>query len=389
MPDSGEPIPDKLAAPATPPIAAPARRSPNRRWRLLALLGGGVVVGAVAYGAYWVLVASHEISTDNAYVGADTAVVTPMVSGSVLTVPVAETQMVRAGQTLVVLDPADARNAVAQAQAALGQAERQVRGMFANDGALAGQVAARTAAVAEADSRIVSARGDLDRARTDLDRRQVLAASGAVSGDELTSAQNRFSTAKAALVSAQAARAAAIADQGAAQGSRQVNNAMISGADVDHNPDVLAARARLDAAELALSRTVITSPIDGVVAKKAVEVGQMIQAGAVTMQIVPTREAFVDANFKEVQLSRVRIGQPVVLTSDLYGGGVKFHGRVKGLSGGTGAAFSLIPAQNASGNWIKIVQRLPVRIILDPAELVTHPLRVGLSMKATIDVGGS
>ncbi len=389
MPDSGEPIPDKLTAPASPPIVTATNKSPNRRWRLLALLGGVVVVAAVAYGVYWTLVASHEISTDNAYVGADTAAVTPMVSGSVLSVPVAETQVVRAGQTLVVLDPADARIAVAQAQAALGQARRQVRGMFANDGALAGQVAARAAAVAEADSRIVSARGDLDRARTDLERRQALAASGAVSGDELTNAQNRFSTAKAALVSAQAGRQASIADQGAAQGSRQVNSAMISGADVDHNPDVLAARARLDAAELALSRTVITSPIDGVVAKKAVEIGQMIQPGAVTMQIVPTRQAFVDANFKEVQLSRVRIGQRVTLTSDLYGDGVKFHGRVKGLSGGTGAAFSLIPAQNASGNWIKIVQRLPVRIILDPAELATHPLRVGLSMKATIDVGGA
>jgi membrane fusion protein (multidrug efflux system) len=307
----------------------------------------------------------------------------------VATIPVSETQVVRAGQPLVILDQADARIAVAQAQAALGQAQRQVHGMFANDDALAGQVAARAAAVAEAESRIVSARADLDRARTDLDRRQALAASGAVSGDELTSAQNHFSTARAALVSSEAAKAAAVADQGAAQGSRAANTAMISGADVDHNPDVLAARAKLDAAELALSRTVIVSPIDGVVAKKAVQIGQMIQPGAVTMQIVPTREAFVDANFKEVQLSRVRIGQPAVLTSDLYGDSVKFHGRVKGLSGGTGAAFSLIPAQNASGNWIKIVQRLPVRITLDPAELAKHPLRVGLSMKATIDVADS
>ena len=143
---------------------------------------------------------------------------------------------------------------------------------------------------------------------------------------------------------------------------------------------------RLDAAELALSRTVIASPIDGVVAKKSVEVGQMVEPGTVAMQIVPTGQVYVDANFKEVQLSRVRVGQPVILTSDLYGGGVKFHGKVKGLSGGTGAAFSLIPAQNASGNWIKIVQRLPVRITLDPADVAAHPLRVGLSMRATIDV---
>ena len=381
MPDSGETVVQ------TP--AAGAYRPPSRRWQMLALLGGTVALGAVAYGAYWALVIAHHITTDNAYVGADIASVTPMVSGSVAKVAVVETQVVTAGQPLVILDPADARIAVAQAQAALAQAERQVRGMFANDDALAGEVAARAASVAEADSRIVSAQGDLDRARTDLDRRQALAASGAVSGDELTSAQNRFSTARAALVSARAAKAAATASQGAAEGSRAANTAMISGADVDHNPDVLAARTRLDAAELALSRTVITSPIDGVVAKKAVQIGQMVQPGAVTMQIVPTRHAFVDANFKEVQLARVRIGQPAVLTSDLYGDHVVFHGRVKGLSGGTGAAFSLIPAQNASGNWIKIVQRLPVRITLDPAELAAHPLRVGLSMKATIDVGDS
>ncbi len=158
---------------------------------------------------------------------------------------------------------------------------------------------------------------------------------------------------------------------------------------MDQNPDVLAAQARVDAAQLALSRTVIRAPIAGVVAKKAVELGQQVPVGAPLMAIVPTASAYVDANFKEVQLARVRVGQPVMLTTDLYGGGVKFHGRVKGLSGGTGSAFSLIPAQNASGNWIKIVQRLPVRIDLDPAELARHPLRVGLSMKATIDVSGA
>ena len=142
----------------------------------------------------------------------------------------------------------------------------------------------------------------------------------------------------------------------------------------------------MDAAKLALSRTVIRAPVSGIVAKKAVELGQQVPVGATLMAIVPTTSAYVDANFKEGQLARVREGQPVTLTSDLYGGGVKFHGRVRGLSGGTGSAFSLIPAQNASGNWIKIVQRLPVRITLDPAELARHPLRVGLSMKASIDV---
>jgi membrane fusion protein (multidrug efflux system) len=390
MPDSGSTIVDEKPAVGTipPPGVAPAQRfrPAGRRWQLLALLGLVVLAGAIGAGLYWLLVASHEVSTDNAYVGADTAEVTPLISGSVLRVPVQETQQVRAGQPVVLLDPADEKIAVAQAQAALGQAERQVRGMFADDTALAAQVAARQASIAEADAQIASAQGDLQRAETDLTRRQALAASGAVSGDELTNAQNRMSTAKAALVAAQAARAAALANRGAAQGSREKNTAMIAGADVEHNPDVLAARARLDAAELALSRTVIPAPMSGVVSKKAVEIGQQVQPGTVVMQIVPTDNVFVDANFKEVQLARVRPGQPVILTSDLYGDRVKFHGRVKGLSGGTGSAFSLIPAQNASGNWIKIVQRLPVRINLDPRDVREHPLRVGLSMKATIDV---
>jgi membrane fusion protein (multidrug efflux system) len=362
------------------------RTSP--RWRLLGLLGLGIFVCAAAAGLYWLLVASHQVYTDNAYVGADTAEVTPLVSGSVATVVVGETQAVRAGQPLILLDPADAQIAVDQARAALGQAERRVRGLFADDGALEAQVASRGAAIAEADAQVVSAKGDLERARTDLERRQALAASGAVSGDELTSAQNRFSTAKAALVAAEAARSAAAANRGAAEGARAVNQAMIAGADVEDNPDVLAAKARLDAAELALSRTVIVAPIDGIIAKKAVQIGEMVQPGTVAMEVVPISQVFVDANFKEVDLARVRIGQHAVLTSDLYGAGVKFHGRVRGLSGGTGAAFSLIPPQNASGNWIKIVQRLPVRIVLDPADLEKHPLRVGLSMRATIDVSG-
>jgi membrane fusion protein (multidrug efflux system) len=392
MPDSGSTITEEAPAVATTATAStragPAFRPPSRRWQLLALLGLVVLAGAIGAGLYWLLVASHEVSTDNAYVGADTAEVTPLISGSVLRVLAQETQHVRAGQPLVLLDPADEQIAVAQAQAALGQAERQVRGMFANDSALAGQVAARQASVAEADAQITSAQGDLQRAQTDLQRRERLATSGAVSGDELTNAQNRFSTAKAALVSAQAAKAAALANRGAAQGSRQVNTALIAGTDVEDNPDVLAAKARLAAAELALSRTVIPAPMSGEVTKKAVEIGQQVQPGTVVMQIVPIESVYVDANFKEVQLARVKPGQPVVLTSDLYGDGVKFHGRVKGLSGGTGSAFSLIPAQNASGNWIKIVQRLPVRIILDPDDVRAHPLRVGLSMKATINVAG-
>jgi membrane fusion protein (multidrug efflux system) len=334
-----------------------------------------VVTGAVLYGVYALMFGGKTVSTDNAYVGADVAQVTPLISGPVAKVLVRETESVKAGAPLVVLDDADARIAVAQAQAALGQAERKVRGYEANDTALAGQVAAR-------DADIAKARSDLDRARTDLSRRQALSASGAVSGDELTNARNRFAEAQAALAQAQASR-------NAAAGNREANHVLIEGASLAQNPEVTAAKARLDAAQLMLDRTVLKAPIDGIVSKKQVEVGQEVAVGAPLMSIVPAGEAYVDANFKEVQLRKVRTGQPVILVSDLYGKDVKFHGRVRGLSGGTGSAFSLIPAQNASGNWIKVVQRLPVRIDLDPKELAQHPLRVGLSMKASVDVSGA
>jgi membrane fusion protein (multidrug efflux system) len=343
-----------------------------RRRRLLTWLAVGVLIAAAAYGAYALMFAGRTVSTDNAYVGAEVAQVTPLVGGPVAAVPAKETQSVRTGQPLVILDDSDARIAVAQAEAALGQAQRQVRGYAANDTALAGLVAARQADLARAQS-------DLVRARTDLDRRQNLASSGAVSGEELTTAKNQFAQAQAGLAQAQA-------NLRAAQGQREANLTLIEGASLAQNPEVAAAQARLDAARLALSRTVIRAPMDGVVAKKSVQVGQQVAPGAPLMTVVPIYAAYVDANFKEVQLKKVRIGQPVTLTSDLYGGDVKFHGRVTGLSGGTGSAFSLIPAQNASGNWIKVVQRLPVRIALDPRELAAHPLRVGLSMKAAIDI---
>ena len=351
-----------------------AARSPAaaRRRRLLTLLAGAVIVAGVAYGGYVIAFAGRSVSTDNAYVGADVAQVTPLVAGPVAQVPARETATVKAGQPLVILDDADARIAVAQAQAALGQAERKVRTYQASDMTLAGQLAARQADLQRAQA-------DLTRSRTDLDRRQTLSTSGAVSGEELTTAKDQFAQAQAAVAQAQA-------NLRAAQGAREANNVLISGVSLEQNPEVAAARARLDAAQLALSRTVIRAPIDGVVSKKSVQVGQEVQAGAPLMTVVPVDAVYVDANFKEVQLKKVRMGDPATLTSDLYGGGVTYHGRVTGLSGGTGSAFSLIPAQNASGNWIKVVQRLPVRIALDPHELAQHPLRIGLSMKAKIDV---
>ena len=368
------------------PAAAPQPANNGKRRRQLTLLAGVVAVGVVAYGAYWLAFESHYVETDDAYVGAETAQVTALSPGPVAKIFVVETQAVKAGDPLVVIDDADARIAVAQAEAALGQAERKVKGYFANDTALGGQFEARQADVARADAQIAAARSDVERARVDLSRRQALAGEGAVSGDELTTAQNRLANAQAALSAAQAVRAQALASRDAAIGSREANNVLISGVSVGENPEVKAAQARLDAARLALARTVVRAPTDGVVARKSVQVGQQVAIGTPMMAVVPTAQAYVDANFKEVQLDKVVPGQPVILTSDLYGGGVKFHGKVRGLAGGTGSAFSLIPAQNASGNWIKVVQRVPVRITLDPAELAKHPLRVGLSMKAKIDV---
>jgi membrane fusion protein (multidrug efflux system) len=365
--------------------AAQVQGKPNNRRQLLTGLAVVVVIGIVLWVLYAVFIGSHHVETDNAYVGAEVAQVTPLVSGPVAKVLVSETQVVVAGQPLVVIDDADAKIAVLSAQAALGQAQRKVQGYFASDTALAGQVSARDADIARAEAGVTGAQASLEQARIELSRRKALSNSGAVSGEELTTAQSQFTNAQSAVAEARAALAQAKATRAAAEGSRDVNTALISGLPANKNPEIAAAEARLASAQLALDRTVLRAPLGGVISKKAVQVGQQVQVGAPLMAIVPTTNAYVDANFKEVQLDKVVIGQPVILTSDLYGGGVKFHGRVTGLSGGTGSAFSLIPAQNASGNWIKVVQRLPVRIALDPADLKAHPLRVGLSMKATID----
>lgn len=370
----------------TAPSAQPTGKPNGNRRQLLTGLAAVVVVGVVLWVLYAVLIGSHHVETDNAYVGAEVAQVTPLISGPVAKVLVSETQVVAAGQPLVVIDDADARIAVLSAEAALGQAQRKVNGYFASDDALAGQVAARDADIARAAAAVTGAQASLERARLELSRRKALSDSGAVSGEELTIAQGQFTNAQSAVTEARAALAQAKASRVAAEGNREVNTALISGLPANKNPEIAAAEARLASAQLALDRTVLRAPLAGVVSKKNVQVGQQVTIGAPLMAIVPTTDAFVDANFKEVQLDKVRIGQPVTLTSDLYGGSVKFHGRVKGLSGGTGSAFSLIPAQNASGNWIKVVQRLPVRIQLDPAELKEHPLRVGLSMKAAIDI---
>jgi membrane fusion protein (multidrug efflux system) len=378
---------DAASAPAASPSST--AKAPNgRRWLLFVGLGAVVVIGLVAFGLYWLLVASHHVATDDAYVNADIAQVTPLISAPVASVPVEETQTVTRGQVLVTLDPADAKLEVASAEAALGMAERKVRGYQATDQALAGQVSSRAADVTRADAGVISAQSDFQRAQVELSRRQKLATSGAVSGDELTDSLNRFAEAKAALAVAQAAVTQTKAQETAANGQRSANGVLFQGASLAENPEVAAAQARLDQAKLDLSRTVIVAPFDGVVARKTVQLGQRVAVGSVLMTVVPVQNAYVDANFKEVQLGKVRVGLPATVKADLYGGAI-YHGRVIGFAGGTGSAFSLIPAQNATGNWIKIVQRLPVRIALDPSELRRRPLRVGMSMKVDIDTSAT
>jgi membrane fusion protein (multidrug efflux system) len=370
------------AAPQAP--AADPRKAEARR-RLFGMLGLGVVAVAILYGLYYVLVASHYVSTDDAYVGADVASVTPLVSGAVKAVHVADTQSVKAGDVLVEIDPADANLAVARADADYQRALRTVRGDLATQDALGAQVNARRANIDQAKAQIEGARAQLADAKIELDRRQALAASGAVSGEELSAAKTAYANAQAGVSGAEAGAALAVATQKAAEGQLAAQAVLTQGS-VNDNPQVAAARAALNTAKLDLERTTLRSPVDGVVTRRQVQVGQRVQSGTPLMTIVPTGQVYVDANFKEGQLKKVGIGQPVTMESDLYGGGVKFHGKVVGLSGGTGSAFALIPAQNATGNWIKVVQRLPVRVQLEPQELADHPLRVGLSMKAKIDI---
>jgi membrane fusion protein (multidrug efflux system) len=365
---------------------APRKKAGRTRARLFAILGFVIVVAAIGWFAYYLLIGSHYVSTDDAYVGADVAQITPQISGQVLDVAVQDTQAVKKGDVLVRIDPADQNLIVAQARADYGRAIRRIRQYLGNNQAAAAQITARDADLARAQAQLVSARSDVERARIDLQRREALAKSGAVSGEELTTARNAFQTAQAALAATQAAGAQVAADKTVAQGQLAAGNALTEGADIDNNPEVLAAKAALDTALLNQSRAVIRAPFDGVIAQRQVEVGQRVAIGAELMTLVPVSKVYVNANFKEVQLRRVQIGQPVTLTADRYGHGVVYHGRVVGLSGGTGSAFAVIPAQNATGNWIKVVQRLPVRISLEPRELAEHPLRVGLSMDAKIDV---
>jgi membrane fusion protein (multidrug efflux system) len=336
----------------------PAPPSNGSRRRNLLILGALVIVAGVAYGIYWATVARYFQSTDDAYVSGDVVQITSEVGGTVIGLQADDTQSVTRDQPLLQLDPADAEVATGNAEANLARAVRQVRTQFATGEQLRAAIIDRQIA--------------LKRAQDDYQRRSGLVADGAVSSEELSHTKDTITQMQAALNEAR----------------EQLNatTAQIDGTTVATHPQVLAAAAAVRDAALALRRTKIESPVAGVIARRSVQVGQRVAAGTPLMAVVPLEGVWVDANFKEVQLQNMRVGQPVTLKADIYGGGTTYHGKLAGLGAGSGSAFALLPAQNASGNWIKIVQRVPVRIVLDPEELKAHPLRIGLSMTVKIDI---
>jgi membrane fusion protein, multidrug efflux system len=355
---------------STTPEPLPTPASSARR-KGLTLIAAAVLLAGAAYGGWWWMNSRHHQTTDNAYVQGNMVQITPQVGGTVVAISADDNDFVRAGQPLVKLDPADARLALNQAEAQLAQTVREVRTLYANNGTLKAQIALREADLARVNV-------DLARAQDDVNRRAPLVASGAVGKEEFQHATNQLTSAKSAVAAAQSAALAAREQLTASQ-------TMTDGTTIEQHPNVLRAAARVRETYLALKRAELLAPVDGHVAKRSVQVGQRVQAGAPLMTLVALDKLWVDANFKESQLKDLRIGQPAELEADVYGQKVVYHGTVSGLGTGTGSAFSLLPAQNATGNWIKIVQRVPVRIALDPKELQAHPLRLGLSMDVTVD----
>ena len=337
-----------------------AASSSVRRWRWLGGVLGVALLASAVCGTYWAQVLRYHQTTDDAYVGGNVVQITPQISGTVVAIGADDTQFVKAGQPLVRLDQADARVALDQSEAQLARTVRDVRNLFATTSQLEATVQARQT--------------DLAAAQSDLARRQRLGASGAVSGEELQHATDAVKAAQAGLLAAQQQLAA--------------NRARVDNTTLADHPQVRDAAAAVRNAYLTLARTELPAPVAGFVARRNVQLGQRVSPGTPLMAVVPLDEVWVDANFKEPQLARMRVGQPVTLTADLYGTHVIYHGKVAGFGAGTGSAFSLLPAQNATGNWIKIVQRVPVRISLDPHEIAAHPLQIGLSMKADVEVRG-
>ena len=345
-----------MNSPEPTPDAPPGGIS-RRRGGLL-ILAGIVLLAGLAWLAYWFSHARWFVATEDAYVGGTIVQVTAENAGTVRAIHPIETESVKAGQLLLELDTADARIAMEAALADLASTVRQVHGAFVQVDRARAQLAVREV--------------ELRRAQADFRRRNSIAAGGAVSTEEVAHAHESLE-----------------GFAGAVRTAREELNlalAQTQGTTLEQHPQVARAATRVRDAALALKRTTIASPVDGVVGKKGVQVGQRVAPGTPLVAVVPLQDVWVDANFKEVELRGMHIGQPVTMRADVYGRAVTYHGRVRGFSPGTGAAFALLPAQNASGNWIKIVQRVPVRITLDPAEVREHPLRIGLSMRVEVDL---
>jgi len=341
-----------------PNVAAATPQPTSKRKRALLILLAVVLVAGVAWALYYVLVGRWHESTDDAYVQGNVVSITPQATGTVVSIGADDGMKVVAGQVLVRLDPNDARVGYEQAVANLANTVREVRGLYSSVESGQADIRARQVAV--------------QKARADIARRSGLVATGAVSAEELAHAREELASAEAAL-------------SGAGEELAR-NRALVDETTIRNQPQVQAAAGQLRTAYLNLQRSEIVAPVTGYVAKRSVQLGQRVQPGATLMTIVPLEQLWVEANFKETQLADMRIGQPVELSSDLYGDGVTFKGRLTSLGLGTGSAFSLLPAQNASGNWIKIVQRVPVRVDLDPHQLAAHPLRLGLSMSADVTI---
>jgi membrane fusion protein (multidrug efflux system) len=331
----------------------------NRKRKItMILLFIVILIAAIAYGLYYFLDARFHVDTDDAYVNGNVVQITPQVTGTVVAVNADNTQTVRMGEPVVVLDPADARIALQQAEANLAQTVRRVHGLYVDDDQYRADVAQRES--------------DLSKAHDDLQRRLATGMTGAVSDEEISHARDALRSARAGLDSAQQRLAS--------------NRALTMNTTIERHPDVLAGAAKVRDAYLAYARNTLPAPVTGYIAERSVQVGQRVSPGTPLMSVVPLEQVWIDANFKEWQLRNIRVGQPVVLTADVYGSSVTFRGKVVGFSPGTGSALALLPAQNATGNWIKVVQRLPVRIEVDPRQLGQHPLRVGLSMSVDVDI---
>ena len=333
-----------------------AHKSRQRKTRMSIAIGIFLLIGLL-WGLYWFFIARYHEETENAYVAGSMVVVNAQTAGTVEAILAEENQVVKAGDVLVKLSPTDAQVALAQASAQLANATRQIQNVF------------NTVSVTRAQ--MVQANSAVKIAQDAVNRRAVLVKTGAVSREEYDQAVNALNQALAA--------------QKTTMEQNKSAGAQVAGTTTQNHPAIEAAKAAFRSAYINNKRLAVLAPTDGVIAKRNVQVGQQISQGVPLMSIVAANQLWVEANFKETQLANLRVGQPVELTSDVFGSGVKFKGTVQGIGIGTGSAFSVLPAQNATGNWIKIVQRIPVRIQLDAEELKAHPLRVGMSMIANVN----